>query len=214
MSSWWDEQARASAPRGARPPRPRADRRDSSRLAALADLHAKGALTDEEYAAAKAQRPRRRLGKAGTPRRAPNSAAWTADLVEALVSGRVWVAVLVGVRCSLRIAFDRYERRLAERDPAVAARRRTTFGFLLRVVIALVGAHRRLERALGLPGDASRSRAPFSPRARCSPSSPASRSRRRSATSAPASSSRSRSPCGSATGSPWRTTRASSTRSR
>ena len=59
-------------------------------------------------------------------------------LAEALVSALVWVAVLFGVRFSLRYAFDRYESRLAERDPAVAARRRTTFSFLLRVVIALV----------------------------------------------------------------------------
>jgi small-conductance mechanosensitive channel len=38
----------------------------------------------------------------------------------------------------LNSAFDRYERRLAESDPTVAARRRTTFGFLLRVIVALV----------------------------------------------------------------------------
>jgi len=60
------------------------------------------------------------------------------NLADALVSALVWVAVLVAVRYSLRYAFDRYERRLAERDPTVAARRRTTFSFLLRVVIALV----------------------------------------------------------------------------
>jgi small conductance mechanosensitive channel len=61
------------------------------------------------------------------------------NLVEALVSAGIWIAVLVAIRYALRFAFDRYERRLAERDPAVAARRRTTFSFLLRVVIALVG---------------------------------------------------------------------------
>jgi small-conductance mechanosensitive channel len=61
------------------------------------------------------------------------------NLVEALVSAGVWIVVLVGVRYALRYAFDRYEGRLAERDPAVAARRRTTFSFLLRVVIAFVG---------------------------------------------------------------------------
>ncbi len=61
------------------------------------------------------------------------------NLAEALVSGAIWLGVLVAVRYSLRFAFGRYERRLAERDPAVAARRRTTFSFLLRVVIALVG---------------------------------------------------------------------------
>jgi small-conductance mechanosensitive channel len=61
------------------------------------------------------------------------------NLADALVSALVWVVVLVAVRFSLRYAFDRYEQRLAERDPAVAARRRTTFSFLLRVVIAVVG---------------------------------------------------------------------------
>ena len=61
------------------------------------------------------------------------------NLVEALVSAVIWIGVLLAVRFSLRFAFDRYEKRLAERDPAVAARRRTTFSFLLRVAIALVG---------------------------------------------------------------------------
>ena len=60
-------------------------------------------------------------------------------VVEALVSAGIWIVVLVAIRYSLRFAFDRYERRLAERDPAVAARRRTTFSFLLRFAIALVG---------------------------------------------------------------------------
>lgn len=61
------------------------------------------------------------------------------DLLEALIAAVVWVGILVAVRWSLRRAFDRYERRLAESDAAVAARRRTTFSFLLRIVIALVG---------------------------------------------------------------------------
>jgi small-conductance mechanosensitive channel len=61
------------------------------------------------------------------------------DLFDALISAVIWIAVLVAVRWSLRRVFDRYEARLAERDAAVAARRRTTFSFLLRIVIALVG---------------------------------------------------------------------------
>jgi len=61
------------------------------------------------------------------------------NLVEALISAVVWVGVLIAVRWALRRAFDRYEARLAERDATVAARRRTTFSFLLRIVIALVG---------------------------------------------------------------------------
>jgi small-conductance mechanosensitive channel len=61
------------------------------------------------------------------------------NLAKAILLTAIWVVVIVGVRISLKYAFDRYEKRLAERDPSVAARRRTTFRFLLRVVIALVG---------------------------------------------------------------------------
>src|SRR5262249_40870216 len=61
------------------------------------------------------------------------------NLVEAIVSGLIWIFVLIAVRWLLRRAFDQYEQRLAEKDAAVAARRRTTFSFLLRMVIALVG---------------------------------------------------------------------------
>lgn len=57
--------------------------------------------------------------------------------VHALVAAVIWIVVIVVVRFVLEHAFARYERRLAERDPAVAARRRTTFAFLLRVLVAL-----------------------------------------------------------------------------
>ena len=49
---------------------------------------------------------------------------------------------MIVVRWILSRAFGRYERRLAERDPAEAARRRTTFAFLRRlalVIVALIG---------------------------------------------------------------------------
>jgi small-conductance mechanosensitive channel len=58
---------------------------------------------------------------------------------KALISAAIWIGVIAAVRYALRFVFDRYERRLAEHDPAVAARRRTTFSFLLRVAIAVVG---------------------------------------------------------------------------
>jgi small-conductance mechanosensitive channel len=58
--------------------------------------------------------------------------------VEALVVGGIWLGIVIVVRVVLYRAFARYERRLAERDPAVAAQRRTTFGFLLRVAVAVV----------------------------------------------------------------------------
>ena len=56
--------------------------------------------------------------------------------VQALVTAAVWLVVVIVVRYALKSAFDRYERRLAERDPAVAARRRTTYSFLARVAVA------------------------------------------------------------------------------
>jgi small-conductance mechanosensitive channel len=62
----------------------------------------------------------------------------TSNVTQALVLAVVWIVVVVVVRVVLRTAFSRYERRLAERDTAAAARRRTTFSFLLRVVMALV----------------------------------------------------------------------------
>lgn len=58
--------------------------------------------------------------------------------MHAIFTAAVWVVVVVVVRMLLSSAFDRYERRLAESDPMVAARRRTTFRFLLQVVVALV----------------------------------------------------------------------------
>jgi small-conductance mechanosensitive channel len=60
------------------------------------------------------------------------------NLLEAIVSALIWIVVLVVVRWALRRAFDSYESRLAERDALVAARRRTTFAFLLRLVIAFI----------------------------------------------------------------------------
>ena len=77
---------------------------------------------------------------AGSRRRAPNiSFVDTEDRVaQALVLAGVWLVVIVGLRLALNVAFDGYERRLAERDPMVAARRRTTFSFLLRIVLAVV----------------------------------------------------------------------------
>jgi small-conductance mechanosensitive channel len=60
--------------------------------------------------------------------------------VEALITAGVGLALVIGVRWGLGAAFERYERRLAHRDPADAARRRTTFGFLRRVIVAIVAA--------------------------------------------------------------------------
>jgi len=60
--------------------------------------------------------------------------------IEAIITAAVGLAIVLGVRFALGVAFDRYERRLATRDPAEAARRRTTLLFLRRVVVAIVAA--------------------------------------------------------------------------
>src|SRR4029453_15343676 len=62
----------------------------------------------------------------------------SSNAVQALILAGVWILVIIGLRFVLRVAFSRYERRLAERDSAAAAKRETTFSFLLRVVIAVV----------------------------------------------------------------------------
>lgn len=56
----------------------------------------------------------------------------------ALVAAAAWVVVVVVVRSALCRAYDRYETRIVARSPDEAARRRTTFSLLLRLVVALV----------------------------------------------------------------------------
>ena len=58
--------------------------------------------------------------------------------MRALVTAAVWIVVVVVLRMFLNSAYNRYEQRLAETDPNIAVRRRTTFGFLLRVIVAIV----------------------------------------------------------------------------
>jgi small-conductance mechanosensitive channel len=63
--------------------------------------------------------------------------------LRAIILAAVWVGAIVGVDLALRFALKRYENRLAERDPRVAARRRTTVSLLRRsasVVLILIGA--------------------------------------------------------------------------
>src|SRR6187455_346385 len=64
---------------------------------------------------------------------------FSSNTLKAIVLAVVWLGVLAVLRLVLWRTFARYERRLAERDPTVAARRRTTFSILLRVFMALVG---------------------------------------------------------------------------
>jgi len=57
---------------------------------------------------------------------------------KAAVAAIAWLAVVAGIRWTLGRAYARYEARLVERDPTQTARRRTTFGLLRRVVVAVV----------------------------------------------------------------------------
>jgi small conductance mechanosensitive channel len=58
--------------------------------------------------------------------------------VRVLVTTAVWLVVIVIVRWLLRRAFNAWEKRHVDTDPAVMAKRRTTYSFLARVVVALV----------------------------------------------------------------------------
>ncbi len=60
--------------------------------------------------------------------------------VDALVAGAVGMGFVVAARWGLAYTFTRYERRLAGRDPDGAARRRTTLGFLRKVIVAIIAA--------------------------------------------------------------------------
>lgn len=59
---------------------------------------------------------------------------------QTLTNAAVGLAVVLAVRWVLGFAFARYERRLALKDPGDAARRRTTYTFLQRVIVAVVAA--------------------------------------------------------------------------
>jgi small-conductance mechanosensitive channel len=75
---------------------------------------------------------------AGTRGGAPN-VPWMSDrTVQAIVTAGVGLLAVIAVRWGLGVAMARYERRLAPREPAEAARRRTTLLFLRRVIVALV----------------------------------------------------------------------------
>jgi small-conductance mechanosensitive channel len=58
--------------------------------------------------------------------------------VEALAIAGAGVVAVVLVRWGLGVLFGRLERRIAQRDPSAIARRRTTFNFLRRVIVAFV----------------------------------------------------------------------------
>ena len=57
---------------------------------------------------------------------------------KALITAAVWLVVVVIVRWLLRRSFAAWERKHEESDPHAVARRRTTFSFLSRIVVAVV----------------------------------------------------------------------------
>lgn len=59
---------------------------------------------------------------------------------QAIITGAVGLAIVVGIRVMLAFLYGRYERRLALRDTSAVSRHRTTFNFVKRVVVALVAA--------------------------------------------------------------------------
>jgi small-conductance mechanosensitive channel len=60
--------------------------------------------------------------------------------VRVLVTAAIWLVVLLVLRRVLRHAYDAWERRQLDTDPAVMARRRTTFSFLSRMLVTFVAA--------------------------------------------------------------------------
>lgn len=60
------------------------------------------------------------------------------NTVRAIVTGAVWLAILILVRWLLHRAFNSWEKRHADTDPIALARRRTTFSFLSRIVVTIV----------------------------------------------------------------------------
>src|SRR6186997_40446 len=78
------------------------------------------------------------VSRAGTRPATANACSVSDRTVEALITAGVGLVVVIAVRMLLGIAIGRYEQRLTAKDPALAARRRTTLGFLRKVVVALV----------------------------------------------------------------------------
>jgi small-conductance mechanosensitive channel len=60
--------------------------------------------------------------------------------VRALVAAIAWIGVVIVLRLVLGWLYDRWEGRRADGDAAAAARRRTTFSFLQRILVAIVAA--------------------------------------------------------------------------
>jgi small-conductance mechanosensitive channel len=60
--------------------------------------------------------------------------------LRALVTALAWAAVVLAIRFVLGWLYGRWECRRSDSDPADVARRRTTFSFLQRILVAIVAA--------------------------------------------------------------------------
>jgi len=61
----------------------------------------------------------------------------SSQTTKAIVTGTAWLVAIILLRIVLNAAFARYERRLATKDSFEAARWRTTYSILVKVVIAI-----------------------------------------------------------------------------
>ena len=59
---------------------------------------------------------------------------------QAIITGAIGIVIVIATRFALDFVYNRYERRLARRDPMAVARHRTMFTFIRRVIVALVAA--------------------------------------------------------------------------
>jgi small conductance mechanosensitive channel len=58
---------------------------------------------------------------------------------KAVLTAVIGIAVIVAVRFVLELVYERYERRLRQRDPLAVARHRTTFNFARRLTVCILG---------------------------------------------------------------------------
>ena len=58
---------------------------------------------------------------------------------KAVLIAVIGIASISAIRFVLEFVYDRYERRLRQRDPLAVARRRTTFNFARRLTICILG---------------------------------------------------------------------------
>ena len=151
LTGWWETQ-RAQVGRPQSAGTPGAGRRVDHRPAGRARRPARPRRPDRRGVRLRKDASARR--RIAGRRRPAGAELFRVDnrWLQALVAAAIWLAVVLAFRFALRFAFERYERRLAERDPAVAARRRTDLQLSPARSRRGRVADRRLERPLDLSG--------------------------------------------------------------